>query len=919
MRSTMYQGRVFGFYFLAAVLVFTAGGLVSVADCQNVNLTALQIWRTDIEPNHPGFPLRAKLYALAATLSKKSGTAITSVSIALNTKAPLSNIMSDLSVCTDVTGCTVTLQFDTPASFVGDLSAPVGRNLNVTSLKLVVDDSTNPAAEWTQSQLESPRFQSTLFIGRDRNPPVLRSFGIVVNPGSASVTVSFVVVDADSGLPANTQISVTLGISQLDSTSGFDFSGKVSCPIPASVTSPRAVTCSITRPLQNGVDATKGLWASLDSFQIADYMSNALTYSNDSPFPSRYVIASASIAPLEDPVFRTVFIDPCYGYSAPDPTSIIVGVYWKGRVLGSVQPTFTIRKGDTVRAISFDTAVMTTDSSLVETHMSLSYTFNENQPSPPLDPGQWYLDTITIQESTGVQRTVAVPRAQGMFFVGDATFPPRSDLPKLDARTFDLTYSVEPGKPSYTVAIVADVTASGGGLCNWEFQIQFKAPSGANIQFSDAQSGPFPGKFIWTPPARENYGTLTSVTIKDAYGRIAQIDGKTLPKQRVLLRIDTLPPNVTSIANTPSFGVAPDFTSVNFTQTIAFVDNHSGPSAITGDYFLIVGPATGVDPATNANATIQLSNGELLPSSDWSVRRVRFNYSGDAFAQAPRGVWSVLELRYCDERRNCRNASQSFLNSSNINPTFLVDENCGCSGPGTVNTGRKCNPVTGACLCKSNVSGAACDTCKPFFFNLAQENPSGCTPCSCIEANSLSCGLDGKCLCKASYSGSSCANYSDTSASSGDPGASAAKSSGGGIGVGVIAGAAVGGVAVVGAAVGIAIYIRQARVASNAEDPSLIGREEGITMHGFGGTARKAGKKGNFEYSEAQYERPQGFSNSGQGEYYSAPANALPNSRGGNINVIHNPQSDLYTDPTASTSDYSQPQGAAVYAQPIRK
>lgn len=34
--------------------------------------------------------------------------------------------------------------------------------------------------------------------------------------------------------------------------------------------------------------------------------------------------------------------------------------------------------------------------------------------------------------------------------------------------------------------------------------------------------------------------------------------------------------------------------------------------------------------------------------------------------------------------------------------------------------------VAGRCICKTNVQGQRCDTCKPGFWNLRRDDPDGC-------------------------------------------------------------------------------------------------------------------------------------------------------------------------------------------------
>ncbi|XP_006823268.2 laminin subunit alpha-2-like, partial [Saccoglossus kowalevskii] len=55
-------------------------------------------------------------------------------------------------------------------------------------------------------------------------------------------------------------------------------------------------------------------------------------------------------------------------------------------------------------------------------------------------------------------------------------------------------------------------------------------------------------------------------------------------------------------------------------------------------------------------------------------------------------------------------------------------QKCPCSIAGSVNE-DVCEPP---CVCKANVVGVDCDVCTPGFFNLAEDNPSGCTECFCF-------------------------------------------------------------------------------------------------------------------------------------------------------------------------------------------
>ncbi|XP_036060854.1 LOW QUALITY PROTEIN: laminin subunit alpha-3 [Onychomys torridus] len=78
-----------------------------------------------------------------------------------------------------------------------------------------------------------------------------------------------------------------------------------------------------------------------------------------------------------------------------------------------------------------------------------------------------------------------------------------------------------------------------------------------------------------------------------------------------------------------------------------------------------------------------------------------------------------------------------------------------CDPAGTVDSSL------GYCQCKLHVASPTCSVCKPLYWNLAKENPSGCSECQCHEAGTVSgigeCGQgDGVCSCKAHVTGDAC-------------------------------------------------------------------------------------------------------------------------------------------------------------------
>ncbi|XP_042095481.1 laminin subunit alpha-3 isoform X1 [Ovis aries] len=83
-----------------------------------------------------------------------------------------------------------------------------------------------------------------------------------------------------------------------------------------------------------------------------------------------------------------------------------------------------------------------------------------------------------------------------------------------------------------------------------------------------------------------------------------------------------------------------------------------------------------------------------------------------------------------------------------------------CDPAGTVDSSL------GHCQCKLHVESPSCSLCKPLYWNLAKENPDGCSECRCHMAGTMSgigeCGqLDGDCHCKSHVGGDSCDTCED--------------------------------------------------------------------------------------------------------------------------------------------------------------
>uniref|UniRef100_A0A8V0XR45 Laminin subunit alpha 3 n=1 Tax=Gallus gallus TaxID=9031 RepID=A0A8V0XR45_CHICK len=100
--------------------------------------------------------------------------------------------------------------------------------------------------------------------------------------------------------------------------------------------------------------------------------------------------------------------------------------------------------------------------------------------------------------------------------------------------------------------------------------------------------------------------------------------------------------------------------------------------------------------------------------------------------------------RQCDR---CISAAPSFPYCEGINSE--------CNPSGSIDS------HSGYCQCLQHVEGPTCSKCKPLYWNLAEENPEGCTACQCDVSGTLSgvgeCQQEtGRCYCKSNVCGDFC-------------------------------------------------------------------------------------------------------------------------------------------------------------------
>ncbi|XP_067657900.1 uncharacterized protein [Haliotis asinina] len=105
------------------------------------------------------------------------------------------------------------------------------------------------------------------------------------------------------------------------------------------------------------------------------------------------------------------------------------------------------------------------------------------------------------------------------------------------------------------------------------------------------------------------------------------------------------------------------------------------------------------------------------------------------------------------EGDHCRSCANGYYREET---GFGCTQSCDCDLDGR-NPTRNCKVVGGECVCKSNVEGERCDTCKPLTYNITESNPDGCTRSNCDSRGSSSCNNEtGECHCRTNVVNSNC-------------------------------------------------------------------------------------------------------------------------------------------------------------------
>ncbi|CAM4504786.1 unnamed protein product [Lepidochelys olivacea] len=154
--------------------------------------------------------------------------------------------------------------------------------------------------------------------------------------------------------------------------------------------------------------------------------------------------------------------------------------------------------------------------------------------------------------------------------------------------------------------------------------------------------------------------------------------------------------------------------------------------------------------------------------------RCRKNYAGVRCNQCAPGYFSYPNCLpcQCSPHGSYQNTCESTTGQCECR-TGITGQQCdrclseGYSFPYCQGANNDCDPAgtldshTGYCRCLQHVEGPICSRCKPLYWNLARENPDGCTECQCEVTGTLS-GVgecqqkNGDCHCKPDVCGGSC-------------------------------------------------------------------------------------------------------------------------------------------------------------------
>ncbi|VDI65649.1 usherin, partial [Mytilus galloprovincialis] len=160
------------------------------------------------------------------------------------------------------------------------------------------------------------------------------------------------------------------------------------------------------------------------------------------------------------------------------------------------------------------------------------------------------------------------------------------------------------------------------------------------------------------------------------------------------------------------------------------------------------------------NITVQLSgfcNGNSHAIAEFKVtgRCSCYGNSGSCTYHSSPG----LNICQCQNNTRDSDCSQCKVGYYRSEEDFGCHQSCQCNADGTSGSTQICDQDGGQCMCKSNVEGRQCDTCKHIHYNLTSSNSNGCSRSQCHEKGTLRCNNNvtcDMCECKTNVVNANC-------------------------------------------------------------------------------------------------------------------------------------------------------------------
>ncbi|XP_078791367.1 laminin subunit alpha-3 isoform X1 [Oryzias latipes] len=174
-----------------------------------------------------------------------------------------------------------------------------------------------------------------------------------------------------------------------------------------------------------------------------------------------------------------------------------------------------------------------------------------------------------------------------------------------------------------------------------------------------------------------------------------------------------------------------------------------------GSYDTICNPTSGQClclPGVVGQQCDQCASGLSFPQCSEAIRGC--NIAGTEISDPQMGSCRCLPNV---EGPLCDRCKQLYWNLATDNPHGCTE--CHCDLKGTLSGVGECEQKSGQCHCKPHVCGHACDSCKEGYFLMQKKDYFGCETCQCDVGGAIGMGCDqisGQCQCRANIIGRTC-------------------------------------------------------------------------------------------------------------------------------------------------------------------